>query len=141
MPGNQSAAQLLAQIPLFGRLRPKELEELAEIGKEREFEAGATMIAQGDSGLGFYLLLDGRAEVRKEGEVLRELGPQDFFGEMALLDQQPRSADVVAVEPTRCLVITSWDLHGLFGRHPTVAVGMLAELAARLRQTEQRSPD
>lgn len=134
----KEATEFLARCPLFAQLKPKELRALAESGRQRSFSEGETIIEEGDSGLGFYLILEGEVEVRRGGQTLSRLGTGNFFGEMALLDGQPRSADVVAVATTTCLVITSWDLHGLFGGHPSVAVGMLRQLAKRLRETDTR---
>ena len=64
------------------------------------------MVWEGDEGVAFYLIVEGSAEVRRSGKVLSRLGQGNFFGEMTLLDEQPSSADVVAVEPTRCLTFT-----------------------------------
>ncbi|MDP8959161.1 MAG: cyclic nucleotide-binding domain-containing protein [Actinomycetota bacterium] len=137
MATQEATIELLTGCPLFSRLKRRQLQALVSSAKQREFESGAAIVKEGDSGLGFYLILSGRVEVRKGPRRLRELGPGDFFGEMALLDGAPRSADVVAMEPTECLILTSWELHGVISTHPSVAVEMLGEVARRLRDTDR----
>lgn len=95
------------------------------------------MVKQGEKGLGFYLLLEGQVEVRRKGRRLATLGPGEFFGEMALFDDQPRSADVVALQPTRCLVLTKWEFWGFAMNQPRMLRGMLAEMARRLAETDR----
>jgi len=90
-------------------------------------------------GVGFYLILDGKAEVRKKGKVLASLGKGQFFGEMSLIDEQPRSADVVAVSPTRCWALSSWAFNSIMKTNPEIALMMLKEMAKRLRAA-QSSP-
>lgn len=122
--------------PLFSRMGSKELEAILKTAKEREFASGQTIVREGDvGGLGFYLILDGRVEVKKGNRVLSKLGSGQFFGEMALLDDAPRSADVVAAEKTRCLLLTKWDLKSLIQTYPDIAMKMLEELSRRLRET------
>ncbi len=124
--------------PLFSRLGRRELEALLKTAKEREFETGQTIVREGDmGGLGFYLILDGRVEVKKGNKVLSKIGAGGFFGEMALLDDAPRSADVVATEKTKCLLLTKWDLKSLIATYPDIAMKMLEELTRRLRETDQ----
>lgn len=137
MAGPQ-VVKFLRDTPLFGRFTEKELEALLRTAKEREFEAGRAIVREGDvGGLGFYLILAGQVEVRKGKKSLAKLGVGEFFGEMALLDEAPRSADVVALEKTRCSMLTRWDMRGLVAAHPDIALKMLAELARRLRETNQ----
>lgn len=128
--------KLLNGTPLFSRLGRRELEALLKTAKEREFEPGKTIVREGDiAGLGFYLILDGRVEVRKGNKVLSKLGAGEFFGEMALLDEAPRSADVIATEKTKCLLLTKWEIKSLITTYPDIAMKMLEELSRRLRET------
>ena len=101
-----------------------------------EFPAGTRIVSAGTTGTGFYLILSGAAEVIRDGETVAKLGAGDFFGEMALLDGAPRSADVVATEDTICLVLSLWALKGIIAVTPDIAVEMLEELVQRLRKTE-----
>ena len=131
-------AGFLKQTPLFSGLSNQEIESVLATAKEREFAAGDSIITQGrEGGRGFYLLLSGSAEVRKNEKQLADFGPGAFFGEMALLlEDTPRTADVVAMSDTICLVITQWDLRALIKGHPEIGVKMMAELARRLRDTD-----
>lgn len=88
-------------------------------------------------GIAFYLVVEGRIEIRRKNRVLATLGKGHFFGEMSLLDNQPRSADVVALEDARCLVMTSWSWKGLMKSNPELAPAMLRVLAGRLRETNK----
>jgi len=130
--------RLLQRTPLFGQFSEKELEAVLRTAKQRTFEAGSTIVHEGDAGgVGFYLITNGQVEVRKGKKALAKLGAGEFFGEMALIDEAPRSADVVALEKTSCLMLTRWDLRGLIGAHPDIAIKMMMELARRLRMTNQ----
>lgn len=129
--------KMLEMVPIFSGLTQKELRSVASSSKEKKFQAGETMVSEGESGVGFFLIIEGRAEVRRGGKVLSKLGEGQFFGEMTLLDEQPRSADVVAVEPTRCLIFTVWDFHGMVRTYPKMAREIMKEMARRLRLTNK----
>lgn len=103
------------------------------------YKAGDSIVTEGATGVGFFLILKGSAEVRKKGKVLAILSDGQFFGEMSLIDDMPRTADVVAVQPTKCWAITSWSFSSLLKEHPELAVGMLKEVVKRLRAA-QSSP-
>jgi len=128
---------LLKQAPLFSRVSQEGLQALAQVAEEKAFAAGTKIVSEGKTGVGFYLIVEGSAEVCHGGEKLATLKAGDFFGEMALLDEAPRSADVVASEDTTCIALRKWDLRGIISRDPEVALGMLEELARRLRRTEE----
>lgn len=129
--------KMLERVPIFSGLTQKELRSIASSSKEKEFQAGQMMVSEGESGVGFFLIIEGRAEVRRSGKVLSRLEQGQFFGEMTLLDEQPRSADVVAVEPTRCLIFTVWDFHGMVRTYPKMAREIMKEMARRLRLTNK----
>ena len=93
------------------------------------------MIArQGEIGTGFFVVVSGAVRVVRDGEVLAQLGPGDFFGELSVLDGRPRIAQVVSSEPTTCLALASWDFEAVVGEQPSVAMAILRELAGRLRE-------
>ncbi len=130
--------KLLKKTPLFSQFSEEELAATLRTAKEREFAAGTTIVREGDTGgLGFYLILSGQVEVRKGGKSLAKWNTGDFFGEMSLLLDTPRTADVVALEKTRCVMITRWDLRALISTHPDMALKMQAELARRLLDTNK----
>jgi CRP-like cAMP-binding protein len=130
---------MIGSVPFFGGLDEKARTSIAAQGKVLSYKAGDPIVDEGTMGVGFYLILDGKAEVRKGTKVLASLGRGQFFGEMSLIDRQPRSADVVAVAPTKCWALTSWAFGALVKRHPNIAMLMLREMVKRLRAA-QNSP-
>ena len=139
MAGSPDVISALGGVSLFSGLDKKLHKAIAERGKELSYKSGDTIVRQGDMGLGFYLLLDGKVEIRKGERLLATLSKGQFFGEMSLIDEAPRMADVVAVQPTRCFALMPWAFTSLVKKNPEVAIGMLKELAKRLR-TAQSSP-
>jgi len=134
----EETVKLLKEVPLFSHFSEKQLEAILKTAKEREFEPGTPIVREGEqSNLGFYLILDGQVEVRKGNQTLAKLGSGQFFGEMSLLDEQPRSADVVPTTKTKCLLLTRWDIKSLISTYPDIAMTMLEELARRLRETDK----
>jgi len=130
--------QLLKKTPLFSELDQKELQALLITSKDREFSAGTTILKDGDSGnLGFYLITAGEVEVKKGENSLAKLGPGGFFGEMALLYETPRSADVIATQDTSVVMLTRWDLRALISTHPDIALKMMGEITKRLVETNK----
>jgi len=115
----------------------RHLRRLAKEGKSLSFSAGDVIVKKGAEGLGFYLVLKGKAQAKKGNRVLKELGRGQFFGEMALLDNGPRSADVVASEPTECFGLTHWNFEGIRHANPEMTEAILRELAERLRETDE----
>jgi len=130
---------MMADVPYFEGLSEKTRKAIADEGKVISYDVGKMIVGEGGAGVGFYLILDGKVEVRKGGRKLATLGKGQFFGEMSVIDGQPRSADVVAVSPTRCWVLVSWSFAGLLKSHPDMALPMLKELVKRLRAA-QSSP-
>ncbi len=139
MPGVTDAVTLLGAVPFFSGLDDKKRKQIASQGKELSYKAGDRIVDEGSMGIGFYLILDGKAEVRKGGKVLATLGKGQFFGEMSLIDEQPRSADVVAASPTTCWALTAWAFTAIMKTNPEIALSMLKELVKRLRAA-QSSP-
>lgn len=133
------AASLIGSVPFFQGLDEKKRKSIAAQGKEISYKSGDDIVSEGTTGVGFYLILDGKAEVRKGGKVLATLGKGQFFGEMSLIDELPRSADVVAVSSTKCWALTSWAFAGLVKTNPEIALQMLKEMVKRLRAA-QSSP-
>jgi CRP-like cAMP-binding protein len=133
----KSIAGMLGKSPLFASLDSKHLDKVVESAKELKYGPGDRIVRQGDSGVGFFMIVGGSADVGRGGKVLAKLGPGQYFGEMTLLDSQPRSADVTATSPTRCLVLSTMNFSSLLASNPRMAVELLRELARRLRATDK----
>ncbi|MGI0091371.1 MAG: Crp/Fnr family transcriptional regulator [Nitrososphaerales archaeon] len=104
---------------------------------ERTYGPGEIIEKEGDFAIAFYLITDGLVEVRKGRKVLAKLGRGQYFGEMSLLDKQPRSATVVSIATTTCLLMISWNFMAYLETEPKLAIGVMKELARRLRETDQ----
>ena len=135
------AVEALAKVPIFAGVGKKELKRLADKMSERTFAEGETAVEEGRGGAGFWLIRDGEASVSVAGEIVRTLGPDDYFGEIALLDDGPRSATVTAASDMRCLGMASWEFRPFVLDHPEMALQMLETLAGRLREAEARAGD
>ena len=134
----EEKAEWLARVQLFGGVDRAGVEQIAARCGEVEFPAGYTIVLQGQIGNGLYILVKGTAQVVRGGEVLATLGPGAFFGELAVIDQMPRMASVVAVDAITCLALASWDLIRLLEEQPTISLNLLRELAARIRALGQQ---
>jgi CRP-like cAMP-binding protein len=128
-----AVVEMLQKAPLWSGLTERELKVVARSFRELKYKTGDVIVRKGEAGVGFYLIADGTVEVRSDGRVLSKLGPGQYFGEMSLLDGQPRSADVVALEPLRCLALTSWSFKSMVSEHPNMALKLLQESVRRLR--------
>jgi len=124
---------LLRRVPLFADLDEAALATIAGQARELEFAPGHYIVREGDIGTGFYLLLKGQVRIVQHGKQVATRGPGEFFGELAVLDRSPRSAHVIAMEPTLCMGLASWELDQVLERHPRVAVALLREMARRVR--------
>jgi CRP/FNR family transcriptional regulator, cyclic AMP receptor protein len=125
--------ELLAGCPLFRGIGAEQLTALAEKATEVEYAPRNTIVRQGEIGTGFFIVVEGRVNVVRDGQSLATLGPGEFFGELSVLDGQPRIAQVVAEEPTRCLALASWDFEQVLLEQPALSLAILRGLAARLR--------
>ncbi len=127
---------LLQKTPIFANTSPASLKAMLKSAIEKTVKAGDKLVKKGETGAGFYLILDGRTEVVADGEKLAEFGPGDFFGELAVIDGAPRTADVIAKTDTTCLVVTQWAMRSIISAHSEIALSMLEELVRRLRATD-----
>jgi CRP-like cAMP-binding protein len=135
--GKKEAVDMLGSVPLFEGLSKKELDLIYREAKQTEFEPGHDIVEQGATGVGFHLILDGKADVLVGGRKRATLGPGDYFGEMSLLDGGPRSATVKTATDVRTLALTSWTFLPLLDKMPSIARKMLVELSRRLRGLEK----
>lgn len=134
-------ARLLAKVPLFSGLNDRQLRGLVRTAKERSYPEGTTIVKQGESGIGLYLIVEGKVDVRRRSRKLATFGAGHFFGETALFGDTPRTADVIAAEPTRCLVLSRWEFWGFSMARPEILRGMLEEMARRLAETDKALSD
>jgi CRP/FNR family cyclic AMP-dependent transcriptional regulator len=130
--------EALRHVWLFERCTSKELATLASNATKVSVLGGKVLAKEGDLGREFFVLLSGKVEASRNGVVLRTMGPGSFFGEMALLDRQPRTATVTATEPCELLVLTTQAFVGVIDTMPSVDRKMLTVLAERLRDVETR---
>ena len=131
-------ADFIAKVPLYKGLRRRQLEGLAKTMVERDYAAGQDIVTQGESGVGLFIIVTGTADVvhvHTDGSkaVMNTFGPTDYFGELALLTEGPRTASVVAKEPTSCLVLTRWNFLAVLKDDAEMAISILEELAWRFR--------
>jgi CRP/FNR family cyclic AMP-dependent transcriptional regulator len=133
-----STSDVLEQVPLLSGLSNRDRNRLAKSMKELTFPAGKQIVVEGKRGVGFFIIVDGNAAVTIGGREIRMLGPGDYFGEMALVHGEERSATVTADSELRCLTMTSWVFKGFVADHPNVAWELVQTLARRLRQSETR---
>jgi CPA1 family monovalent cation:H+ antiporter len=126
----------LADVPLFYELSKRDLRRIAKLARIRRFAPGSRMVRAGDPGTSFFVVLDGAALVVPTSGRRRRLGAGDCFGEMALLDGAPRSADVIAEGEVLALTIGRAPFTKLLRKEPALASALLRTLAARLRAAE-----
>ena len=124
--------ELIRHAPLFANCSKRELEEIAHLADEIDLNEGKEMTRQGSPGREFFVLLEGEADVTKDGRAINQLSAGDFFGEIALVSDSPRTATVTATTPVRALVITDRSFRRLLKDQPAIQNKVLAALAARL---------
>jgi CRP/FNR family cyclic AMP-dependent transcriptional regulator len=128
-------ADLLRLVPLFAGMSDRSFEAIAGVASGVRFSAGDEMLRQGDPGTAFYIIVGGRARVDRDGATLRELGPGDFLGEIALVDGSPRTATVTALDPIDALTVKRADFLDLLERLPVFRLEILNALTQRIRAT------
>ena len=136
----------LTAVPLFSHIPQPDLEKLAAIARQEDYAKNAEIMAEGERSSGLYILLSGKVKVvlrNEEGKeiILAMLNPTEYFGEMALLDDAPRSADVVAMVPTSVLVIAKQKFNQWLLRHPDMSFVIIRTLAQRLREADRKIGD
>jgi CRP/FNR family transcriptional regulator, cyclic AMP receptor protein len=135
MPGrfrSGTKVDLIARVPLFAGLSKRELRQIASIADEIDLPEDKVLIREGDRGREFYVLLDGEAEVTRDGKRLATRRSGEFFGEIALVSSLPRIATVTTRKPVRALVIRDVEFRALLKRTPAIALKVLNAVAARL---------
>ena len=133
----------LRSIPLFEHLRDPDIERIQGFARERSYPKNNVIVFEEDPGDSLYVVLNGQVKVVLIGEDGREVilstpGKGDFFGEMSLIDDQPRSAHVIAMEDSRLLVLRREDFHQCLAAMPGIAIGLLRAMCKRLRQADDK---
>jgi CRP/FNR family transcriptional regulator, cyclic AMP receptor protein len=131
--------EMLHRIPLFERFGKAELERLGQLADAVDVPDGNVLMREGDLGSQMFIVASGRVRIDRDGENVTELGPGDWFGEMALLSEGRRSATATATEPSRLLVLAHREFHALMDENPAVRSAVFDCVADRLRQLETGS--
>jgi CRP/FNR family cyclic AMP-dependent transcriptional regulator len=138
-----SVEATLQKVPLFSQLGPADLQRVLEVARERAYPKNSVILFEDDPGDALYVVRQGQVKVVLIGEdgrevILSVLGEGDFFGEMALIDDEPRSAHVIAMNDSTLLVLRREDFQGLLMQTPAIALAMLRELTRRLRRVDEK---
>ncbi|MFN8642726.1 MAG: cyclic nucleotide-binding domain-containing protein [Candidatus Binatia bacterium] len=123
----------LKRVPLFADLSQRELRQIARLFKPRRFAAGATVVQEGSGGAAFFVIASGEAAVFIRGRKKSTLTADDYFGEIALIDDGPRMATIVATTDLACYGLTYWDFRPVVRANGVIAWKLLQQMAKRLR--------
>ena len=143
VPSSGEVVELLGRVPVFSTLEAEDLERIAQLAVPRRFEPGQTVFREGDSSDTCYVVREGHARaVRSHGDgrtiTLATFGPGDIFGELAMFEDERRSATVEAIEPTSVVGVLGPDMRRLMNEHPQIAARLVIALGRRLRETNER---
>jgi len=133
----KTPVDMLGAVDLFTVLTKKEIKKIHDTGKEVSFPAGRTIVSEGETGVGFHLILSGKAKVTVNKRLRATLGRGDYFGEMAIIDRGTRSATVTADSDVTTLSIASWDFMPVLSQNFEMCRKILVELSQRLRRAEK----
>ena len=138
-----AVTDVLRKVPLFSQLAPSDLERVSEISRERAYPRNSVILFEDDPGDALYVVAQGQVKVVLIGEdgrevILSVMGEGEFFGEMALVDDEPRSAHVIAMEDSTLLVLRREDFQGILKQTPRIALALLRELSRRLRRVDEK---
>jgi CRP-like cAMP-binding protein len=139
MPTKEQVLQLLGEVELFSGLSKADLRRIHGLSKELHFDVGERVVTQAAKGGRFYLVTEGEAVLDISGTRNRVLRAGDYFGEMSLLDGEPRSATVTARTPLTTFTIASFNFRPLLLEHPTIAYQLLVALSRRIRELDRES--
>ena len=129
----RASADTLKKVPLFSGLDDKELRQIADTMQERRFSAGSTVTQEGAGGVGFFIVEEGQADVSVAGEQRGTIKAGDYFGEIALLTDSPRTATITARTDLLCYGMTPWDFRPLVETNSAIAWKLLTAMAEKLR--------
>jgi CRP/FNR family transcriptional regulator len=140
---SEDTIALLHRVPVFSALAPEELARVAEVAVPRKFEANEVVFREGDESDTCYVVRSGHARATREHQdgrsiTLARFGPGDIFGELAMFDNESRSATIETLERTEVIAILGGDMRRLLKEHPDIAVKLISAIARRLRETNER---
>lgn len=137
----QASHVVLRRSHLFQGLSDRALEAIGELTEKVSFHRGDVIVAEGDVGDAFYLLTTGTAVVEQHGSRLRDLSEGDFFGEISLIDGQPRTATITATSPVEALKVNREHFQDLMDQHPSIRLELMMALTERLRRVAPSPTD
>jgi CRP-like cAMP-binding protein len=132
------STEVIARVPLFAGLEKRDLERIADSFKERNYSAGDTIAGEGQGGAGFFIIAEGNAKVTVHGEDRTTLGPGDYFGEIALIDEGARTATVTADTDMKTYAMTFWEFRPIVETDSRIAWKLVQALAHKLREADAR---
>jgi CRP-like cAMP-binding protein len=140
---SEETLELLMRVPLFSALAPEELDHVGQVAVPRRFAANQVVFREGDASDTCYVIRNGHVRAvraHQDGRMitLAQFGPGDFFGELAMLDEERRSATIETLEETEAIAILGTDMRRLLREHPDISVKLIAALGRRLRETNER---
>jgi CRP/FNR family cyclic AMP-dependent transcriptional regulator len=128
--------ELLKRVPLLSALGRREIQEVGKLAEEIDLPAGRVLMREGDTGREFYVLVSGAVAIERGGKPFRTIAPGDFFGEIALLSEGPRTATATTAESSKLLVLGHREFHSLMDQFPAIRTCVLDSLAKRIRSLE-----
>jgi CRP/FNR family transcriptional regulator len=128
-----ASAETLKRVPLFAGLDDRELGQIASSMRERRFKAGDVMTQEGSGGVGFFVVEEGEADVSVGGDAKGSIGPGDYFGEIALINESPRTATLTARTDMVCYGMTPWDFRPLVESNSAIAWKLLTAMADKMK--------
>ena len=131
--------ETLQKVPLFAGLESRDLERIADSFKERNYSAGDTIASEGQGAAGFFVIADGTASVTVQDQERGTLGPGDYFGEIALIDEGARTATVTAESDMTCYAMTFWEFRPIVETDARIAWKLVQALAHKLREADARN--
>jgi len=138
-----STAPVLQRVPLFAQLNAVDLQRVIDVARDRAYPKNSVILFEDDPGDALYVVATGQVKVVLIGEdgrevILSVMGPGEFFGEMSLLDDEPRSAHVIAMEDSSLVVVRREDFKSILAQSPAIALALLREMSRRLRRADEK---